>query len=69
MEQDFTKILFSAATVIAVGGYLLDRWLKRYDAFKGDVYDKLDRLVKKEDCKEIRERYQGEEGRSHERGE
>lgn len=67
METDLTKILFSAATIVAVGGYLLDRWLKRYDKFKDDVYGQLDRRVKKDDCKDLRERYQGEERRHIER--
>jgi hypothetical protein len=59
VENELSKILFSAATIVAVIAYLLDRWIKRYDDFKKDVYNKIDLRVEKEDCKEFREREYG----------
>jgi hypothetical protein len=41
--------------LLAVIGFVVGHFLTGHSAFKKDVYDKLDKRVEKEDCKDFRE--------------
>lgn len=49
------QIVISSATLIAIAGYLLVRFINGIDAHKKDVYDKLGQKQDKDTCKEFRD--------------